>query len=149
MSQQTIDFRVTFPVPVSTLYARLSDHARLGEIWPGRFELIKEGAPDKNGAGAVRRISVAGSTFEETVLTAERDKLIEYTVSRGGPIKNHLGTMRFTPQGASTELHYTIVFESKIPFAGPIIKMALAGPLQSGLKKLAALYAAQEQRAAA
>lgn len=141
MSKQTIDFRLAFPCSVSVLYARLSDHERLGDFWPGKFVLIQPApGPDKNGAGAVRRIRVAGSSFEETVLRSIPNQLIEYTVSRGGPVKNHLGTMRFAAQGSGCELHYTITFESKLPLAGPLIKFLLAGPIIGGLKKLSASY---------
>ena len=90
---------------------------------------------DPNGVGSVRRVGPPIGGFEETVLVSDAPKRIEYTVSKGGPIKNHLGVILFEPAGKDTRVTYTIEFDSKIPFIGGIIAGALKSAIQKGMKK--------------
>lgn len=96
-----------------------------------------------NGVGSVRRISKFPlPDFEETVVTFEPNKVMEYIVSKGSPIKNHKGRMEFSWKNGQTNLYYQIEFDPKMLLLplGPVIKMAVESPIRKGIKKLADQY---------
>jgi uncharacterized protein YndB with AHSA1/START domain len=139
MASQFVQMNVTFNAPVSTVFAELSDHEKMGKVLGAKVKRVKDGKGDVNGLGSVRRITpVPLADFEETVTAFEPNKLIEYTVTKGSPIKNHLGRMVFSESGGRTYLHYTIQFDTKlpIPLAGMLLKTTLEKIILSGLHKL-------------
>jgi hypothetical protein len=139
MPAQRIEVIQDFPFSVDKLYTFLSDHEKLGVILAAKIRRIKDGQDSVNGVGSVRKLTLPGGmSLEETVTQAETNKLIEYTITRGGfPVKNHLGTMRFSGDANSSHLHYTIDFDSALPGTGWLIKLALSKPIRAGLKKMA------------
>lgn len=84
------------------------------------------------------------SACEETVVTYEPGRLMEYVVSKGSPIKNHSGRMEFSEERGKTRLLYTIDFEPKLPFVlfGAILKQAIDKPIRRGIERLARQHAA-------
>ncbi|HVL00616.1 MAG TPA: SRPBCC family protein [Dongiaceae bacterium] len=139
MASQFIQMNVTFNAPVSTVFAELSDHEKMGKVLGAKVKRIKDGKGAVNGVGSVRLITpVPLAGFEETVTAFEPNKLIEYTVTKGSPLKNHLGRMVFSESNGKTQLHYTIQFELKfpIPLGGLLLKTALEKVILSGLHKL-------------
>lgn len=124
MPRQRVVFKKQYPQPPDQVFPLFADHHRFGKLLGAPIKRIKD-APagtDPNGVGSVRRIAGGPFAFEETVLTAEPLELIEYTVSRGGPIKNHLGRIEFRPtKNGGTALHYTIEFDGRIPGSGKVI----------------------------
>lgn len=138
MGQQRIEINKTFPVPVKVLFAHLSDHENLSALFaPLRVTRIREGEEAINGTGSVRRLSPPlGPAFEETVTLYEPNRRIEYTVTRGSPIRNHQGIMEFEADGTGSRLHYTIVFEGKVPLVGALIRPILDRGIRRGLDKL-------------
>ena len=143
MASQYIQMNVSFNAPVETVFNELSDHEKMGKILSAKVKRVKDGKDFVNGLGSVRRITpVPLGGFEETVTTFEPNKLIEYTVTKGSPIKNHLGRMVFSENNGKTQLHYTIQFDMKLglPFAGLILKTVLEKVILGGLHKLAKSY---------
>jgi uncharacterized protein YndB with AHSA1/START domain len=140
MQQQKVEIHQDFPKPVAKVFADLSDHENLGRIMGAPMTRLVDGQGDggKNGVGSVRRVGPPVVGFEETVISCETDRLIEYRVTKGGPIKNHLGRMVFTETPTGSHLHYVITFDSKIPFAGPAIRKVLANAASQALAKYAA-----------
>ncbi len=142
MAKQQITITQNFNAPIETVFAALTDHNNFGKVVSATIRRIKDSESDNvNGVGSIRRITpLPFSHFEETVVTFEANKLMEYVVSKGSPIKNHKGCMVFSEAGGKTQLHYTIDFEPKIPFLGTLLKGLIEGPLVKGLKKLAVSY---------
>ena len=143
MSSQFLQMNVEFNAPVSEVFSQLSDHENMGKVLGAKVVRIKDGQQDINGVGSVRRIiPLPFAGFEETVTAFEPNKLVEYTISKGSPLKNHLGRMVFSESHGKTKLHYTIQFEPKlpIPLSGLIVKAALEKVLLSSLQKFAAQY---------
>ena len=144
MAKNFIQMNETFNAPVSTVFAELSDHEKMGKVLGAKVKRVKDGKGNVNGIGSVRRLTpVPLADFEETVTGFEPNKLIEYTVTKGSPIKNHLGRMVFSESNGKTHLHYTIQFDMKlgIPFTGFLLKTVLEKVISSGLHKLAKSYA--------
>ena len=88
---------------------------------------------------AVRSLKPLGlpPAFEETVTKSEPDRLIEYRISKGSPMTDHLGIIRFEPAaGGGTRMDYRIQFGSKVPGVAWLVKRALDASLTKGLPKL-------------
>ncbi len=143
MAKNFIQLNVDFNAPLQIVFTELSDHEKMGKILGTKIRRIKDGKGNLNGVGSIRRISPAPLLdVEETVTGFEPNKLIEYTVTKGSPMKNHLGRMIFSESAGKTHLHYTIQFDMKlgIPFTGLLLKTVLETVISNGLDKLAKTY---------
>ncbi len=140
MTKQRIEIQQSFNAPIEDIFKTLSDHVSFGKVIETKIKrVIDSQEQNKNGVGSVRRISsFPFPSFEETVLKFEDNKLIEYTVSKGSPIKNHKGRMEFTENNGVTNLYYLIEFDPKPPFEflGSFLRKAIDNPIRTGLKKL-------------
>jgi uncharacterized protein YndB with AHSA1/START domain len=135
----TISITLDFPQPVSKVFAYLSQHENLGEVFGIAVQRIKtsDDPQEPNGLGSVRRLKVGPVAFEETITGFEKDRRIEYRITKGAFMKHHLGVMRFSEHQGGTRLDYTIEVESKIPLlTGPLV-MGLNRDLRKGLKAVA------------
>ncbi|HEX4872611.1 MAG TPA: SRPBCC family protein [Nevskiaceae bacterium] len=137
MSRQLLRFEQFFAAPRETVFAFFSDHQSFGEIWPGRFERIQvaPAGDDPNGLGSVRRVRSAGMVIEETITAFEPPARIEYRVTRGGPLKNHRGELRFTEVPGGTQLDYQIEFEPRWPLTGGLIASTLCAAWHHGVSR--------------
>jgi len=124
MPANRVDIVQNFPFSVDKLYSYLSDHENLGLILPAKIRRIKDGKAGVNGVGSVRKLTLPGGvSLEETVTKAEKNKLIEYTITRGGfPVKNHLGGHGLS-SGKPSEIddfsHYQEVLRDLIAVLSP------------------------------
>ncbi len=135
---QRIDIEMEFRRPVGELFALLSDHEKLGPVLGAKIKRTREGTDSPNGLGSVRTLRIGPlPSFDETVTAFRKDELIEYRITRGTPLRNHRGEMRFssTPAGGS-RLHYTIEFRAALPLVGPLVRAALDAGIRKGLAKL-------------
>jgi hypothetical protein len=138
MSTQLITINQTFNAPISQVFGTLSDHEKFGAICGINMKRVVDGKGNVNGLGAVREIKIGFlPAFEETITRFIENERLEYKITKGSPIKNHLGVLRFSENGDKTELNYTIELESKIPFTTFLIKTALAQGIGKGLKRYA------------
>jgi uncharacterized protein YndB with AHSA1/START domain len=139
VAQQRIEVVQEFSAPVEKVFAYLGEHENLEAIFaPAKIKRISSGQGARNGVGSAREMKILiGPSFVETVTAYKENELIEYTITRGSPLKNHHGVMRFysTANGGS-RLHYTIIFEGKFPLVAALVKPALEMGIRRGLKKL-------------
>lgn len=99
------------------------------ELWPGKAEVLSPGDDpnEPNGKGLVRRIKPPGSAaLEERIITHDRPTLIEYVVINDAPLSNHLGRIEFSPTATGTSVRYTIDFDYKPAFLGPVVRGILS-----------------------
>ena len=147
MGQQNIQISQSFNAPVETIFNILTDHEAFGQVINARIKRVVDSqGENKNGVGSVRRINAfPAPAFEETVVTFEPNQLMEYVISKGSPIKNHMGRMEFSEEHGQTRLEYAIIFEPKLPFLplGSIIAKAIEKPISNGLQGLAKRYEIQ------
>ncbi len=144
MAKQTIDIMQTFSAPVETVFTELTDHEKFGKLLKANIKRVVDAEGEYvNGLGSIRKITpLPFADFEETVVTFEPNRLMEYVVSKGSPIKNHKGRMEFADVGGATRVRYTIEFEPKLPlpFLGMLLKSAIEMPVKKGFAALAASY---------
>ena len=137
MAQQQVKFEQFIAAPREKVFAYFADHEKFGRIWGGQFKRIKDSSNprDVNGLGSVREIRSTGMVFEETISKYEPSSLIEYVVSKGGPIKNHLGHIEFHAVEGGTQVNYTISFDPRIPLTGGIIAGIICTSFNKGVHK--------------
>ena len=129
-----------FPFPVERAYAHLSEHENLAEIFGAKIKRLRDGTDgDRNGVGSVRQLKIGPTPpFEETVTEFVPNELIVYEITKGSPLKNHRGEMRFTPEAGGTHLHYEVSFSSKLPGVDIIVAQGLRRNIAKGLTRVQA-----------
>lgn len=139
VAQQRIEIVKEFAFPVERLFAHLGEHENLETIFGlPKIKRISDGKGARNGIGSAREMRILlAPPFVETVTAYKENELIEYRITRGSPLKNHQGVMRFYPTASGgSRLHYTIVFEGKFPLVGEIVRVGLDQAIRRGLGKL-------------
>ncbi len=94
-----------------------------------------DGDTERNGVNSVRRLKVGPlPPFEETVHEFVPGERILYRITKGGPLKDHVGVLEFSPTpGGGTHLEYNIRIASAIPGLAPIVANAdLAAVTEAG-----------------
>jgi hypothetical protein len=117
-----------------------TDHAGW-KNWSGlrHSSLEKEGAEDRNGAGAVRSLGSYGFNAFEEILDFNPPERMTYRVVKGGlPMKNHLGEVLFEPDGPGTRVTWRCRFDSGIPGTGWFMRLYVAWFFRSALEGFAA-----------
>jgi hypothetical protein len=100
---------------------------------------VRDGDTSRNGAGSVRSLRVAPlPAFEETVTKAVPHELIEYRITKGGILRDHLGTMRFSSTGTGSRLDYAIRFGAVVPGLDRVVKKSLERSIPKGLREVEA-----------
>ena len=138
MGWRHIEIIKDFPYPVDKLFAFLGEHENLGLIFPlTKIRRLSDGRDARNGIGSAREMRIlAGPPFVETVTAYQANELIEYRITRGSPLKDHKGVMRFQATPGGCRLHYTIEFAGKLPLVAELVKPVLENGIRQGLGKL-------------
>jgi len=126
----------TVAAPIETVWDKLSDHVGMSQWGPGiTVTMDKQGTPDPNGVGAVRRIASPGPgpDIVEEVVAFDAPHLFGYKALSGTPFPGYAGEVRLTPSGAGTHISYTI--SSTAGF--PLVKAPLTVICQVLLRLLA------------
>ena len=76
-------------------------------------------------------------SFVETNTEVVPDELIRYRITKGSPLRNHEGVMRFSPSGGGTHLHYEITFNGVVPGVGSFVAATLRRGIPKGLAAVA------------
>lgn len=131
----------SFTQSVQDVFKKLSDHESLGQIIGADIIRVRDSeSGNPNGLGSVRRIAAAPApAFEETITKFVENKEIEYRVTKGSPVKDHLGCILFESTDSGCKLEYSIQFEPKlaIPLWGRLLRYAIRYPIAKGLRKFA------------
>lgn len=132
---QRIEITQTFTLPVERVYAFLSEHENLGPLFGAHITRVRDGASSRNGVGSVRSLKLGPlPAFEETVTQAVPNELIEYRITKGSPLRNHRGEMRFASAGTGSTVTYVIEFGAVVPGLDVIVKAGLERNVRKGLK---------------
>ena len=137
---QRVHVEQDFPQPVEEVFAYLSEQENLAPLFGAKVKRLTDGSDGtRNGAGASREMRVGpGRPFVETNVEVIPSELIRYRITKGSPLKDHEGVMRFSRSGSGSHVDYTIEFDGKLPLVGPIVRAMLQRNISSGLAKFAA-----------
>jgi uncharacterized protein YndB with AHSA1/START domain len=131
---QRVEITHEFALPVERVYAYLAEHENVGMLFGATISRVRDGDTSRNGVGSIRRLKVGAlPPFEETITRAVQDELIEYRITKGGPLRDHVGIMTFSDQGGGSRLHYVIEFGSVVPGVDRVVKASLDRSIPKGL----------------
>jgi uncharacterized protein YndB with AHSA1/START domain len=137
-SPQRVHVTHTYTSDPATVFEKLAEHENLGPVFGAKISRVCDGDDSRNGPGSTRSLKIGPMpAFEETTTKAEPHSLIEYKISKGGPLRGHWGVQKLTPTAdGGTTLDYTIGFDLPIPGMAPLVGKALSRGLKKGLPKL-------------
>lgn len=131
--------------PPETVFEVLTDHVGYAEITPvRRVEMEREGEPVPNGVGAIRVLHAVGPPLREEVIAYEAPTRFSYKLLSGLPVRDHVGTVELTPNGAGTKVVYAVRTHPTLPVAGVLVVAAV----KQGIKQLLGGVAKKSERLA-
>ncbi len=125
MPSQEVRLRKRIDAPIEAVFAFFADHQRFASLFGARGSRILEGDGNPNGLHSVRRVGPGLLAFEETIVAFEPQRRIAYQITRGSPLKNHIGIINFSSEGNCTVIDYVIRFDGRLPGIGPLVAKAL------------------------
>jgi uncharacterized protein YndB with AHSA1/START domain len=124
-----------FAKPPERVFAYLAEHENLADVFGAKVTRLRDGDGERNGIGSVRKLQIGPlPPFEETVTEFVVPERIVYKITKGSPLRGHLGVMTFasTPSGG-TRFVYDIRIASPIPGLAPLVRAALARSITQAL----------------
>lgn len=111
---------------VSALWPLLAE-ARRWQDWSflTRTYLEREGSPDPDGPGAIRRFTRAGFGSREQVLASEPPHRLSYTILSGFPVRHYRSEITLVPEGDDTRIVWTARFDPLVPGTGRLTRALL------------------------
>jgi uncharacterized protein YndB with AHSA1/START domain len=106
----------TADAPAETVFDVLTDY----EAYPDftslrRAELEREGTPEPNGVGAIRKLFAVGPPLREEIIGYDRPRELRYRLLSGAPVRDHVGTVRLLPYGDGTQVSYSLETYPSLP----------------------------------
>jgi uncharacterized protein YndB with AHSA1/START domain len=117
------------------IFAYLAEHENLAAVFGAKVTRLRDGDAERNGIGSVRKLQIGPlPPFEETVTEFVAPERIVYKITKGSPLRGHLGVMTFaaTPNGG-TRFVYDIRIASPIPGLAPLVRAALTRSITQAL----------------
>jgi uncharacterized protein YndB with AHSA1/START domain len=117
------------------IFAYLAEHENLAEVFGAKIARLNDGEDGtRNGVGSRRQLRIGPlAPFEETVAEFLPPERIVYRITKGGPLRGHVGTMTFVPNGAGTRFMYDIRIASPIPGLAPLVRTMLTRSIVASL----------------
>jgi uncharacterized protein YndB with AHSA1/START domain len=127
-----------FEKPPERVFAYLAEHENLADIFGAKITRLHDGEDgERNGVGSVRRLQIGPlPPFEETVTEFVVPERIVYKITKGSPLRGHVGVMTFTPDAGGTRMVYDIRLASPIPGLALLVRASLTREIKNGLGKV-------------
>ena len=109
------------------LFPYLADHEHAAALFGSKIVSV-------HGPTREMRAAPLLPTFDETITELVPDELIRYRITRGSPLRDHEGVMRFTPDGSGTLLRYEITFRGAFPGVAKLVAAMLRRNISRGLE---------------
>jgi uncharacterized protein YndB with AHSA1/START domain len=126
-----------FAKPPERVFAHLAEHENLAEVFGAKITRLRDGdGGERNGVGSVRKLQIGPlPPFEETVTEFAVPQRIVYRITKGSPLRGHVGTMEFAPApGGGTRFVYDIRIASAIPGLAPLVVASLTRSISASLQ---------------
>jgi uncharacterized protein YndB with AHSA1/START domain len=124
-----------FAKPPEQIFAHLAEHENLADVFGAKVTRLRDGDGERNGIGSIRRLQIGPlPPFEETVTEFTVPERIVYRITKGSPLRGHVGVMTFaaTP-GGGTRLVYDIRLASPVPGLAPLVRAVLTRSITQSL----------------
>jgi len=137
MRAHHVEIEHSFAKPPERVFAYLAEHENLAELFGAKVTRLRDGDSERNGVGSVRRLQIGPAPpFEETVTEFVPSQRIVYKITKGTPMRGHVGVMTFAPDGAGTRFAYDIRLASPIPGLAALVKLQTTRSITKGLAKV-------------
>src|SRR5664280_2471974 len=106
-----------FAKPPERIFAYLAEHENLAEVCGAKVTRLRDGEDgERNGVGSVRELQIGPlPPFEVTVTEFVVPQRIVYRITKGSPLRGHVGVMTFSPSPTGgTSFVYDIRLASPI-----------------------------------
>jgi uncharacterized protein YndB with AHSA1/START domain len=137
MSEQWVHVQRDLSAPVDQVFDHLAEHENLAALFGAKVKRLRDGTAERNGVGSARELRLGPlPSFDETVTQYVPNELIEYKITRGGVLNDHVGIMKFSPSAAGgTHLDNRIRVAAKGLLAplSPVIAKSLTRNIEKGL----------------
>jgi uncharacterized protein YndB with AHSA1/START domain len=121
------------------IFAHLAEHENLAEVFGAKVTRLRDGdGGERNGVGSVRQLRIGPlPPFEETVTEFVAGERIVYRITKGSPLRGHVGVMSFaSDSGDGTAFVYDIRLASPIPGLALLVRAALTRSITQALGKV-------------
>jgi uncharacterized protein YndB with AHSA1/START domain len=124
-----------FAKPPERIFAYLAEHENLADVFGAEITRLRDGEDgERNGVGSVRQLRIGAlPPFEETVTEFVPAERIVYRITKGSPLRGHVGVMSFSPASGGTHFVYDIRLASPVPGLALIVRAALTRSITQGL----------------
>jgi hypothetical protein len=144
MREYWVEVNQDVSTPREAVFEFLAEHENLGPLLGAEISRVRDGNTERNGVGSVRRVKVGPARpLEETITKFEPHSLIEYRITKGGPLRNHIGIVALSDvSGGGTNIDYRIRVASHIPGLAPLVRRKLSRDITRSIAKLDSQLAA-------
>jgi uncharacterized protein YndB with AHSA1/START domain len=125
-----------FAKPPELIFAHLAEHENLAEVFGAKVSRLRDGEHgERNGVGSMRKLQIGPlPPFEETVTEFAVPRRIVYRITKGSPLRGHVGEMTFAPTATGgTRFVYDIRIASPIPGLALLVRAALTRSITRSL----------------
>jgi len=123
--------------PPSTVWPLIGEAARWKEwAFLTRTFLLREGSPDPDGVGALRRFAVGPFGSCEEVVEFEPLTHLGYVARKGIPVRSYRADVVLRPDGAGTAITWTASLTPLVPGTGALILAFTRGCAQLFAREL-------------
>jgi uncharacterized protein YndB with AHSA1/START domain len=138
MGVQDVDVTARSSASPEEVFAVLLDAERWPEWSPvGKAELREEGAPDRNGVGALRVFTTGRVSSFERVVEADRPRRFSYVLEQGLPLTGYRADVDLTPTDGGTAIRWHSTFRAKVPGTGWFYRLVLTRFIRTTATRLA------------
>ncbi len=124
-----------FAKPPQRIFSYLAEHENLAEVFGAKVTRLRDGEDgERNGVGSVRQLQIGPlPPFEETVTEFVPFERIVYRITKGSPLRGHLGVMSFAPASTGTRFVYDIRLASPVPGLALLVRTVLTRSITRSL----------------
>lgn len=144
MREYWVEVNEDVSTPREAVFEFMAEHENLGPLLGADITRVRDGHTERNGVGSVRRVKMGpAAPLEETVTKFEPHSLIEYQITKGGPLRNHIGIVALSDAaGGGTNVDYRIRVASHIPGLALLVSRKLTRDITRSIAKLDSQLAA-------
>ncbi len=127
-----------FVKPPERIFAHLAEHENLAEVFGSKVTRVRDGEDgERNGVGSVRQLQIGPlPPFEETITEFVPSERIVYRITKGSPLRGHVGVMSFAHASGGTRFVYDIRLASPVPGLALLVRAALTRSITQALAKV-------------
>jgi uncharacterized protein YndB with AHSA1/START domain len=133
-----VDIEYDFAKPPERIFAYLAEHENLAAVFGAKVTRLRDGDDgERNGVGSARRLQIGPlPPFEETVTEFVPAERIVYRITKGSPLRGHVGVMEFARTPGGTRFAYDIRLASPVPGLALLVRAALTRSIMQALPKV-------------